>query len=124
MVAGGAAALVTRRSVATFVGVGSAIAGCLAGVVPAARVLLGGAPQSLRIAWDVPYGEFFVQIDPLSALFLLPVFGVSALAAVYGAEYVSARSHGARPGTSWFFFNFLVASMAMVLVARNAVLFL
>jgi formate hydrogenlyase subunit 3/multisubunit Na+/H+ antiporter MnhD subunit len=86
--------------------------------------LLGGPEASLRIAWDVPYGAFFVQIDALSALFLLPVFGVSALAAVYGAEYVLARGHGGRPGTSWFFFNLLVASMAIVLVARNAVLFL
>src|SRR5262245_25228093 len=126
MIVGGAGALLASRSTrwSTVLGVGGAIAGGLAGVVPAGRVLLGAPPPSLRIAWDVPYGAFFVQIDPLSALFLLPVFGVSSLAAVYGAEYVLARGHGVRPGTSWFFFNLLVASMAIVLVARNAVLFL
>ena len=126
LLAGGSAALLARRSArwVTFLGVGSAITGCLAGVIPAARVLLGGPPQSLRMAWDVPYGAFFVQIDALSAFFLLPVFGLSALAAVYGVEYMSAHGDERPPATSWFFFNLLVASMAVVVVARNAVLFL
>src|SRR5439155_20686186 len=46
------------------------------------------------------------------------------LAAVYGAEYMDPHREGRPPATSWFFFNLLVASMAMVVAARNAVLFL
>src|SRR5437763_1508918 len=91
---------------------------------PAAGVLLGQPVRSLRVAWDVPYGAFFVQIDPLSAFFLLPIFGLSALAAVYGAEYMRAYRDEESAGSSWFFFDLLLASMAMVVVARNAVLFL
>jgi formate hydrogenlyase subunit 3/multisubunit Na+/H+ antiporter MnhD subunit len=126
LVGGGCAALLARRSVrwTTFLGVGGAIAGCLAGLIPAGRVLLGGAAPSLRMAWDVPYGAFFVQVDALSALFLLPIFGLSALAALYGAEYMAAHGDGRAPATTCFFFNLLVASMALVVVARNAVLFL
>jgi formate hydrogenlyase subunit 3/multisubunit Na+/H+ antiporter MnhD subunit len=126
LVGGGSGALLAGRSRrwATLLGVGGAIAGCLAGLIPAGRILLGGPAQSLRMAWDVPYGAFFVQIDALSALFLLPVFGLSALAALYGAEYMGTDGHGRSPATSWFFFNLLVASMAIVVVARNAVLFL
>src|SRR5437899_8909009 len=108
----------------TLLGVGGAVAGCGLGLIPAAGILLGAPVESLRVAWDVPYGAFFVQIDALSAFFLLPVFGLSALAAVYGAEYMTAHRDGRPPGTSWFFFNLLVASMAIVVVARNAVLFL
>jgi formate hydrogenlyase subunit 3/multisubunit Na+/H+ antiporter MnhD subunit len=49
---------------------------------------------------------------------------VSGLAAVYGAEYMRAGDDDRSPGAAWFLFNLLVASMAVVIVARNAVLFL
>jgi hydrogenase-4 component B len=124
LIIGGLAAVLVRSvRGATFVAVVGAVAGCLAGAIPAARVLIGAPAQSLRVAWDVPYGTFFVQIDALSAFFLLPVLGLSALAAVYGAEYM-AHSQARPRASSWFFFNLLVASMVMVAVARNAVLFL
>ena len=123
---GGCAALSVRRSVpwSTFLGVGSAVAGCLAGLIPAGRVLLGAPIESLRVPWDVPYGAFVVEVDPLSAFFLLPIFGLSALAAIYGGQYMLAYRDERALGVSWFFFNLLVASMALVVVARNAILFL
>jgi hydrogenase-4 component B len=123
---GGCAALGVRRSVrwSTFLGVGSAVAGCLAGLIPASRVLLGAPIESLRVPWDVPYGAFVVEVDPLSAFFLLPIFGLSALAAIYGGQYMLAYRDERALGVSWFFFNLLVASMALVVVARNAILFL
>src|SRR5213080_1509594 len=108
----------------TLLGVGGAVAGCGLGLIPAAGVLLGQPVRSLRVAWDVPYGAFFVQIDPLSAFFLLPIFGLSALAAIYGAEYMRTYRDEESAGLSWFFFDLLLASMAMVVVARNALLFL
>ena len=46
------------------------------------------------------------------------------LAAVYGIGYLSGEGEHHSVGPSWFFFNLLVGSMAMVLMARNAVLFL
>ena len=126
LVGGALGALVAQRSArwATALGVGGAVTGCVAGLIPASRILLGEPSQSLRMTWQVPYGAFFVQIDALSAFFLLPMFGLSALAAVYGAEYMVAYRGERSPAASWFFFDLLVASMAMVVVARNAVLFL
>ena len=126
LIVGGTAALGTQRSMrwATVVGLGSAVVGSLVGLIPAVRVLLGDPSQSFRAPWDVPYGAFFVEVDPLSAFFLLPIFGLSGLAAVYGAEYLLAYRTKQRPGVSWFFFNLLVVSMALVVVARNAILFL
>jgi hydrogenase-4 component B len=126
LIVGGVAARGVQRSArwSTLVGVASAVAGCLAGLVPAVRVLLGEPSPSLRLPWDVPYGAFVVQVDPLSAFFLLPIFGLSALAAIYGGEYLRADRDAKGPGVSWFFFNLLVASMALVVVARNAILFL
>ena len=94
------------------------------GLLPAVRILLGAPVESLRVVWDVPYGAFFIEIDALSAFFLVPLFGLSALAALYGAEYLRPHRDGKSPAASWFFFNLLVVSMAIVMVARNAVLFL
>jgi formate hydrogenlyase subunit 3/multisubunit Na+/H+ antiporter MnhD subunit len=100
------------------------IAGCAIGLVPALRVAAGAPPESLQAAWAVPYGAFDVAIDPLSAFFLVPIFGLSALTAVYGTKYLAADRETGRIGAAWFFFNLLVATMALVTVARNAVLFL
>ena len=65
-------------------GVCGIVAACAIGLIPSVRVLLGGATESLRLAWNVPYGAFFVEVDALSAFFLIPIFGLSALTAIYG----------------------------------------
>jgi NADH:ubiquinone oxidoreductase subunit 5 (subunit L)/multisubunit Na+/H+ antiporter MnhA subunit len=108
--------------VATWLGAGGAFAGCLVSLVPTLRVLLGGSPESLRFAWDAAHGSFSVELDALSAFFLLPVLGLSALAAVYGGDYLFGHRHAKSLGGPWFFFNLFVAGMLMVLVARTAFL--
>ena len=94
------------------------------GLIPTLRVLLGGTPESLRLAWDASHGAFCVEVDALSAFFLLPVLGLSALAAVYGGDYLLAYRHEKSLGSPWFFFNVFVAGMVLVVVARTAFLFL
>jgi len=106
------------------VGALGAVAGSAIGLLPALAVLAGAPTQTLRRAWQVPYGAFFVQIDPLSAFFLVPIFALSALAAVYGTAYLDTYRKTRALGVPWFFFNALAASMVLVVVARNAVLFL
>ena len=76
------------------------------------------------MAWDVPYGSLFLELDPLSGFFLIPVFVLCALAAVYGADYLEAYRGRKALAPPWFFFNLLVASMVVVILARNGVLFL
>jgi len=109
---------------ATYWGVGGALAGCVAGLVPAIQVLTSRSGFSFRSAWDVPYGEFYLAIDPLTAWFLLPIFGVSGLAAVYSSEYLQPFSERRSLGPVYGWFNVLIASMALIVAARNAVLFL
>jgi hydrogenase-4 component B len=105
-------------------GVCGVVAACVIGIIPAVYVLLNGAIESLKLAWNVPYGTFFVEVDALSAFFLIPIFGLSALTAIYGDEYLAAWRGKKSLGASWFFFSLLVASMVIVVLARNAVLFL
>jgi hydrogenase-4 component B len=87
-------------------------------------VLTGADPLLLTRSWSVPGGAFALEIDALAAWFLIPTLGLSVLAAIYGAGYLSKETQHPATGPSWFFFNLLAASMAVVLMARNAVLFL
>ena len=109
---------------ATVIGVGGAVLGCLIGLVPTISALWTGRVETFSCAWQVPLGSFFVQMDALSAFFLLPILGLSIVAALYGGQYLMAYRSRKDLGAAWFFFNLLVASMVMVALARNGVLFL
>ncbi len=120
----GLVALCSRRpAVATWIGAGGAVVGSALALIPAWAALRGAAVVC-RHGWSVPGGSFYLEIDALSAFFLLPILGLSAVAAVYGARYLKPYAKTRNLGASWFFYNLLVAGMAMVVVARNAVLFL
>ncbi len=100
------------------------VLGALLSFIPALQVLLGAAPESLRWPWAIPYGEFHLELDALSAWFVLAIAVLSALAAIYGVEYLAPWRKQKPLGPAWFFFNGLVASMVLVVLAQNAVLFL
>ena len=108
---------------AVALGATGAIAACGAGLVAALAALAGRGAGTLALPWSMPCGEFRIGLDPLSAFFLIPMFGLSGLAAVYAIGYFKPW-RGRNPGRFWFFYNALVASMALVLIARNGVLFL
>ncbi|HSQ66894.1 MAG TPA: proton-conducting transporter membrane subunit, partial [Polyangiaceae bacterium] len=119
LVGGGVFALLAwHRGVGSTVAALAAVAGCAVGAWAAVRGL--AQPESFTTIWAIPYGQIHVAIDPLSAFFLVPVFAIGGLTAVYGRAYLGARSHG----ITAFAFNLLVASMACVVIARQAVLFL
>ncbi|MGV8059476.1 MAG: proton-conducting transporter membrane subunit [Smithellaceae bacterium] len=126
IIAGGLLALITCRNsrLSTIFGVGATVGGCLIGIIPALQSVCYGNVETIRLAWDIPYATFFLKLDPLSAFFLLPIFVLSALAAVYGKEYLMTYREEKWLGISWFFFNLLVTSMAVVCLAHNSILFL
>ena len=105
------------------IGASGAVVACGAGLVAAIAALAGGSSCALALPWRMPYGEFRIGIDPLSAFFLIPTFLLSGLAALYAIGYFKPWK-GRNPGRFWFFYNALVASMALVLTAGNGVLFL
>jgi formate hydrogenlyase subunit 3/multisubunit Na+/H+ antiporter MnhD subunit len=98
----------------------AAIVGC----IPTIQVLMGGATEQFHFPWPVPFGEFFIELDPLSAWFLLPTLLLSALCAIYGVGYLRSWQDRRALGPVWFFYGLLVLGMVLVLLARNAVLFL
>src|SRR6266542_2844127 len=126
LVGSGLAALAAFRSprLASTVGTVGEVGGCLIGLVPAVRALAGVAFPDVRHAWAVPAGALVAGLDPLSAFFLVPVLGLSALAAVYGREYLLTYAPRKSLVPPTFFFNLLVASLIGVVIARDGVLFL
>lgn len=98
--------------------------GCAAGLGTALLVLAGGEAAGIKAAWPVPMGEILLAVDPLSAFFLAPLFLVALAGGVYGEGYLEAgRGHLSAAYVRFFYF-LLTASMALVMCARNGVLFL
>ena len=126
LVASGSMAIVTTSfpRLSTLWGAGGSLVGCAIGLFAVARILGSGEVESLHWAWDVPYGSFSLELDPLSGFFALPILLLSGLAAIYGSRYVAAFWRPRPLGGLWFFYNLLVAGMLVVVLARNGVLFL
>ncbi len=109
---------------ASVAGAVTATMGGGAALVSSLSVLISGNTQSFCYVWSWPLGKGNLELDALSAVFASVIAIVTILAAVYGVEYL--REHGRKHnlGVSWFFFNLLTASMLVVVIARNGVLFL
>jgi hydrogenase-4 component B len=126
ILAGGLASLISgrRSGLACVFGALGAVAGSIAAVIPAFKVLLHGITESFRLNWSIPFGSFFVQVDPLSAVFLIPILGLSAIAAIYGVGYLWAYRGKKNLGVAWFFYDLLLLGMVLVVAAKNGILFL
>ena len=107
-----------------FAGPAVTLAGSASGIAAAILSLCKG-PLIIDLPWSVPAGSAAVGMDPLSALFAVPILLISSLSAVYSHGYLSVhgeKSHGAT--LYWTWFNLLVGGMLLVTAARNALLFL
>lgn len=121
-----ASALLSRwPALASLAGSSFAALGCVLGLVTAAEWLWRGTHlPSLRLPWALPNASLSIGIDPLSSFFLVPLFLLGAITALYGHQYLAGGIAKRRRGLSWVSFNLLVASMALLLIARHALLFL
>jgi len=117
-VSGLPAVLVRRLPLAEKCAALLAVCGSLLGGIGA---LLGalGRTDAAAAAWPVPGLSLAIALDGLSALFLLPVFLVPGLAAVYGLGYSDNHARSVR-----VFQGLMTAGMALLVLARNGMLFL
>jgi len=102
--------------------IGLGVFGSLLALAGALAVLLGGPAASLSFRfWGV---NAVLEVDALSAAFLLPLHVVAALGVVYGRAYWPLDA--AKGSGRWvrIFYGLLVASMNLVFIARQGVLFL
>jgi hydrogenase-4 component B len=86
--------------------------------------LAGAQASELVVPWSVPGGSFRVALDAVSAVFLVPMGIVGALGAVYATRYRADSAHPLDHRLIRGAYGVLLASMAMVVLARNGVVFL
>ncbi|MDO5575756.1 MAG: proton-conducting transporter membrane subunit [Fibrobacter sp.] len=119
---GGIISWITRnRRAQMLLGAGSAIAGSIIPLATISKVLLKNTPIGISFKWGLPGGVISLYADSLSALFLLPLLVISCTAAVYAIGYLKSEQNS---GKIWFFYNSLVSSMVLVVVAANGIFFL
>ena len=98
-------------------------AGCLLGLIDAVTKLV----QSGTTAASFKYLNVFslsFQIDGFSAFFLVAIFAVSLLSAIYSFHYMEQSTKALRTAVNYFFFSILIASMALVVTAANMITFM
>jgi hydrogenase-4 component B len=125
-VAGGVLAYLVRLRTrkATLVGVVSALAAAGFGAVGAMATLLGPRAESWSRAWAVPLGSFSLRLDPLASAFILPICLVGGACALYGGAYLRPYADERPVGAPLAAYNLLLASMTVVCLADNLLLFL
>ncbi len=94
------------------------------GIAAAVPVLAGAPTAVLRLAWNQPHASLAVRIDALSAIFLLPILVVPALGSLYGTGYWPQATKGRSAVRLQLWYGLVTGSMALVLLADNAMLFL
>ncbi|NLW32882.1 MAG: hydrogenase, partial [Fibrobacter sp.] len=82
---------------------------------------LGEIPDKIIMNWQLPSAKFIAGIDPLTGFFMIPLMILSATCALYGKKYFVGYPAGRM---HWFNYSLLVAGMVMVLVSRNAIMFI
>ncbi len=115
---------VATNRTANFIGPASAAAACLLG---AYGLFSGGwsSAESFILPWGLPFGSFALGLDPLSRLFLLPVFALGFTCALSGCislRHCDPSEHNL--GAHWLFYLLLLLGMTCVMTARDALLFM
>jgi hydrogenase-4 component B len=83
-----------------------------------------GDGQPIVLPWSIPGAEFHVAVDGLSAIFLAPIFLISLLGNVYGLGYWKQTEHPHTGQKLRLFYGTLTGGMALLVIARNSILFL
>lgn len=101
----------------------SLITACGLGFISAVNILVHRGLMSYRSNVRMPFGEFYIGIDPLSAFFLLTIMVLFLLAGVYGYSYL--KDYGKKNlSVHYALYHLVFISLALVVTAQNAILFL
>ena len=99
------------------------VLGALCGIVGA--VLAIARPSAgIDLGWSVPGGRFAIRVDGISALFVIQIFLISALGSVYGLGYWKQSEHPRDGRKLRLFYGLITAGMALLVCARNTMLFM
>ena len=100
------------------------LAGTFSGLIAVAMVLSSAGEIRLDLPWSLPGGALALRLDPLAAVFLLPLFLVVAAGSVYGLRYWPQRENPGNGRKLRLFYGLISGAIMLVLTARNGMLFL
>lgn len=112
-----------RRAAAVVLSVLTTLAGAACLGAAALGPLLG-ASEDWSVRWGLPFGAFALRLDPLAAVFLLPITVIGALGAVYAPGYLRLQRPDQPGGATLAAWPLLLATMGLVTVAADTVLLL
>ena len=104
-----------------------AVTGCALGLSGLGAFWCGYDGPEVGLPWPIPPfpgAQSWVGIDGLSALFLAPIFLIALLGNVYGLTYWKQSEHPTNGRKLGLFFGLMPAGMALLVIARNSLIFL
>ncbi len=124
IVVGGAIPLLTFRQfvLTKCIYISVTAVGCICGLY----AILSAASSPESLAWSWAWQHVFTlsfSFDSLSLFFLLPIFLICPLAAIYSFFYFERAENSLKTAVSYFFTNILIVSMALVTAASNMLAF-
>lgn len=105
------------------IGVIGIAGGCLLGLMDAGIKLFRPASDTATFDYLQTFSLSF-QIDALSAFFLVAIYSVCLLAALYSYHYMDKSQKAFRTAGNYFFFSLLTVFMALVVTAGNLITFM
>ncbi len=97
--------------------------GCLLGLIGGVGKLSATEPVTASFNYLNIFSLSFT-IDALAAFFLVAIFFVSFLAAIYSFHYMDKPEKAQRTAVNFLFFSLLIVSMALVVTAGNIITFM
>ncbi len=94
------------------------------GLYAVAQWLMGGPDQALTFPSPIAGASVSVNMDGLSAFFLVPLLVVTATASAYGVEYWKSSEHLESFRRVPLFFGIMSGAMTLLVVAQDGLLFL
>ncbi len=124
IVAGGAIPLLTFRQflLTKCIYITLTAVGCITGLY----AILSATSSPKNLAWSWAWQHMFTlsfSFDSLTFFFLLPIFLICPLAAMYSFFYFESAENSLKTAVSYFFTNILIVSMALVTAASNILAF-
>jgi hydrogenase-4 component B len=99
------------------------VMGAVLAIVGAALAIARPSP-GISLGWSVPGGQFALRVDGISALFVIQIFVISSLGTVYGRGYWKQSEHPRDGRKLRLFYGLMTAGMALLVCARNTMLFM
>ncbi|MGD9016485.1 MAG: proton-conducting transporter membrane subunit [Desulfobacterales bacterium] len=123
--AGGILALLTWQqfNFMKTVSVLALVSGCLLGGIDAVTKLMHPGEFNAAVVF-MKASSLTFRIDPLSAFFLMAIYAISLLAALYSFHYLNNPEKSLATAANTLFFSLLIVSMALVVTADNILAFM